>query len=658
MWCAGRRGGDVEEALRLRILEDLEDGVASRDTVKVTALLQQLTHIGVSGIDMASYNATMDTWRAERRRAMLTLIQYARPRLEVVVLISILNAVRPFLWDRTKLEENSLNDSAREADLPSFVHRGGRYLTLALCDTGVSFIISMLKRQEVEFFSANVKKHILEHLLRLDQEYYDRNKTELGEFQDDVLKLRYLVTDRLFQIIRFGFVSAHAFRNALAGKGQALITISCFLCIPVLAAVRSGLNWLELWVDGKTKVKLPRKTVGLKAKPTATVSNLVSRLTVVRAASAEDQELCRILAEEDAVLTDSIISQTIGERLLEALRGTIIPNMLFLTLTTVGKSAAMVNLLSQGAVVSTVETAIEAFENSNALYEEIYDLSEADYIVRLMSVLNAKPTIDVTDTKIVPLSFKKCDLSVQNVTFTYPTNATQVVLNQLSFTLPLGSRLAIVGRSGSGKSSLAMLLIRLYDPVEGGIYLSGVNIKTLNVRLVRQKVVTVPQGVKLHQETVLEALLYGIPEGVATRKDIERVCKLLGIHDLITSFKQGYNTKLSTGGVQLSGGQAQRVAIARALLSKPTVLILDEATSGLDIPTERLVISAVLSELGPATSLILISHRPSTVSYCDTVMCIAQGTIIEHGETSRIISDTSTYTSKLFAEQGALEEVI
>eukprot|EP01064_Diplonema_japonicum_P004728 TRINITY_DN1309_c5_g1_i1.p1 TRINITY_DN1309_c5_g1~~TRINITY_DN1309_c5_g1_i1.p1 ORF type:complete len:725 (+),score=101.26 TRINITY_DN1309_c5_g1_i1:86-2260(+) len=660
LWCGGKREGGMETILHNKLTEEIEEALTLRDTVKVMALLEQAAHVGADERTLSiRCNESIMMWRTERRQAFVSLLNYAKPRAEVVVIVSILNAARPMLWDFARSREKQLTKSAKEADAVTFSSVAASYLCVALCDTFFSFLISLLKREEVEHFADRVKKRLIKHLLTLDQSFYDSNVTELAELQADVMKLRYLVTDRFFQVIRFSFVSAHALYQAFSSPGQALISLCCFSCVPLLITVRSRLNEAEAYIDGRTHTRVSRKAGSLMKKPsTTTVPSLVSRLAFVRAATAEDQEMYQILKEEEASLADSMITQTIGSRLLEALRGTIIPNALVLALSSVGHCVVQWDLLNTSTIARTVDTAIEAFENTNALYEELQDLTEADYTVRLMSVLNAKPTIDVLPATVLPVTLRSFDLRVENISFAYPTNPVKKVLNRVSFSLPLGSRLAVVGRSGSGKSSLASLLIRLYDPSEGGVYISTSNIKTLNVRWVRSKIVTVPQGATLHQETILEALLYGVPEAGRRRTDVERVCKQLGLHELITGFKQGYNTKLTTGGVQFSGGQAQRIAIARALLSKPTILVLDEATNGLDIPTERQVISTILAELGPASSLILVAHRPSTVGYCDRALCMSEGSVVEEGQLPDVMNDPSSHTYRLFRENAVLQEAL
>ncbi|MFD5394405.1 ABC transporter ATP-binding protein [Streptomyces sp. NPDC127097] len=218
------------------------------------------------------------------------------------------------------------------------------------------------------------------------------------------------------------------------------------------------------------------------------------------------------------------------------------------------------------------------------------------------------------------------EVTFHGVRFAYRTGGE--VLPRFDLTLAAGSTVAVVGATGAGKSTLAKLLARFYDPTEGQVLLDGVDLRELSTAALRRGVVMVTQEAFLFSGTVADNIALGRPD--ATREEIERAAKALGAHDFITALPDGYDTDVRKRGGRISAGQRQLVGFARALLADPAVLILDEATSSLDIPGERAVQRAMDTVLEGRTALV-IAHRLSTVDIADRVLVMADGRIIEDG---------------------------
>ena len=229
-------------------------------------------------------------------------------------------------------------------------------------------------------------------------------------------------------------------------------------------------------------------------------------------------------------------------------------------------------------------------------------------------------------------------VSLRHVTFSY--NPGTPVLDDVSFDVPRGTTVALVGSSGSGKSTIADLLCRFYPCTQGAIMLDGVNINNMPLADLRSRIGVVAQDTLLFNDTVAANIAFGCPN--ATRADIEQAARAAQAHDFIVSLAQGYDTSLGEGGSLLSGGQRQRISIARALLRNPDLLIFDEATSALDTESERLL-QATLDEVLRHRSAIVIAHRLSTVVNADCIVVLDHGRVVERGTHTQLMTLNGRY---------------
>jgi subfamily B ATP-binding cassette protein MsbA len=224
------------------------------------------------------------------------------------------------------------------------------------------------------------------------------------------------------------------------------------------------------------------------------------------------------------------------------------------------------------------------------------------------------------------------------VTFSYGDG--DPALEDVSIRIPARSMLAVVGRSGAGKSTFVRLLLRFHDPVRGGIVVDDVPLAELDVDSWRQRIAVVAQKVYLFSATVFENIEYG--RAGATRADVVRAAEEAGAHEFIERLPQGYDTRLGEGGVKLSGGEEQRIALARAIVREPEILILDEATNALDSISEQLVQRA-LERLRSRCTMIVIAHRLSTIASADSIAVLEGGRVIEQGSRDELLRQDGRY---------------
>lgn len=269
-----------------------------------------------------------------------------------------------------------------------------------------------------------------------------------------------------------------------------------------------------------------------------------------------------------------------------------------------------VNLLtwpiaSIGWVTSLVQSAAASMERLNEFLSEEPDFKSGDY---------------------QPSSFQGT-VTFKNVSFTYPNSGIQA-LDNVSFTLQAGHSLGILGKTGSGKSTITALMVRQYDPTEGHILIDGVDVKDWHLPTLKKYLGWVPQEAFLFSDTIARNIAFGLDE--FNQNQVEQAAKAAGVHDNIVDFPKQYETTVGERGVTLSGGQKQRVSIARALAKSPKLMVFDDCLSAVDTETEELILGNI-KEATASISSMIVAHRVSSVKHCEQIICLENGQIIEKG---------------------------
>uniref|UniRef100_A0A8D0D6Z9 Mitochondrial potassium channel ATP-binding subunit n=1 Tax=Sander lucioperca TaxID=283035 RepID=A0A8D0D6Z9_SANLU len=286
--------------------------------------------------------------------------------------------------------------------------------------------------------------------------------------------------------------------------------------------------------------------------------------------------------------------------------------------------------LAQDQVAKATGVADEALGNVRtvkAFAMEERELQGLSSGARVFEYLALVPTIPLSGGGRIPSNSLTGRVDFMNISFSYPTRPGHQILTRFNLTLPPSKTVAIVGESGGGKSTVASLLERFYDPTSGIVMLDGLDIRTLDLSWLRGQVIGfINQEPVLFGSSIMDNIRFGKPE--ATDAEVINAAKQANAHLFITGFPDGYNTVVGERGATLSGGQKQRIAIARALIKNPCILVLDEATSALDAESER-VVQEALDRATSGRTVLIIAHRLSTIQGADLICVMSNGCIVE-----------------------------
>ncbi len=393
--------------------------------------------------------------------------------------------------------------------------------------------------------------------------------------------------------------------------------------------------WLIKLLSLKMK-KLHAKRYSASRSLNGQLSDVLYGVRVVKAFSRENEEIKRFNKRSEA-LADT-------DKAVAIFAGTAYPGVTFLfTLSSVlvlgvGGWLVIKGDMTYGTLMTF--TAYSAMLISPLMFfvnitQSITNCFNATY--RLMEVMDAEPEVYEKDDARSIEDFKG-SVRFDGVTFGY--DKTRKVIEDVSIDIPAGAKIGIVGHTGAGKSTIANLLIRLYDTDMGSISIDGTDVRDLTFETLRSNIAIVSQETYLFQGTILDNIRYAKPD--ATMEEIITASKISGAHNFIIKLPDGYSTRLGWGYKDLSGGERQRVSIARAILRDPKILILDEATSAMDTKTERSIQEA-LEKLTQNRTTIMIAHRLSTLRDCEKLFVIEHGKVAEQGTHTELIHKKGIY---------------
>eukprot|EP01134_Creolimax_fragrantissima_P007834 CFRG7834T1 len=522
---------------------------------------------------------------------------------------------------------NVVNDGFNEALL---WEAGKSLLRLYCLQSGLTALYIALLAKVGEEMACSVRISLFEAILRQDMEFFDRRQTGevVSRLTNDVQEYK----SAFKQVISQGLRSSTQFLGSIVSMWMASSKLCSLtlVIVPFMVVVGSAF--------GHALRILSRKSSQQVGIATSVAQESVGNIRTVRAFATEDQESSLYSQECDkAAYINTYLGLGIG--CFQGMSNFGINSMALMVLYYGGKMCGQGEITAgelMAFLVSTQQTQ-RSMSSLSLLFGAVVRGAMAGN--RIFEFIKMKSTIPLVGG--IRLGAVKGHIELKAVDFVYPTRPDQMVLTDLWLNAPAGKVLALCGPSGSGKSTIGSLLERFYDPVRGQIFVDGVDIRDLDPKWLRGRLIGyIGQEPILFYTSIKENIRYGRPD--ATDEEIMEAARKANAHNFIEEFPKGYDTIVGERGAALSGGQRQRVAIARALLKDPKVLILDEATSALDTESERLVQDA-LDKLLVGRTVVVIAHRLSTIKDADCIAVLKHGRVVETGTHSELVNEHGVY---------------
>lgn len=491
----------------------------------------------------------------------------------------------------------------------------------------------------------------IQHDLRLDA-YSHIQELELAYFEErSTGGLMSILSDDINQLERFLDAGA----NDLIQVATTVVIIggAFFILAPSVAWMAMLPIPFILWGSIAFQHRLAPRYADVREKVSllnSRLSNNLSGITTIKSFVTEKYETNRIAEESEAYRQSNRKAIALSSAFVPLIR--IIILIGFTATLLIGGMDAANGRLSVGTY------SVLVFLTQRLLWPLTRLGETLDQYQRAMASTNR--VMNLLDTPIaihsghvsLPVASVRGEVELQNVTFAY--NGRNPVIKNLSLHIPAGKTIAIVGSTGSGKSTLVKLLLRLYEIKSGTITLDGIELRDLNFRDLRSCIGLVSQDVFLFHGTVAENIAYGSPD--ATEAEVIEAAKIAEAHDFIMQLPESYDTIVGERGQKLSGGQRQRIAIARAVLKNPPILILDEATSAVDNETEA-AIQRSLERITANRTTIAIAHRLSTVRNADCIYVMEYGKLVEQGRHEQLLAKRGIYASLWKVQTGIKSEI-
>jgi ATP-binding cassette subfamily B protein len=478
---------------------------------------------------------------------------------------------------------------------------------------------------------ADLRRDVFSHLISLSPAFFDsaRSGELVSRLTADTTQIKSAV----------GASVSIALRNLVLFFGAAAMMVITSPRLSGFVLLAIPLIVLPLVAFGRWVRRLSRNAQDTLAEASAYASELVSAIRTVQAYTGERLAQARFGGEVEQAY-EAARTSTQARAVLTAV-------IIFIVFTSVvailwvGSHDVLTGAITPGRLGQFVLYTAFAAAGLGQLSEVWGEVSAASGAAeRLFEILRVKPEITAPASPRALPAPPRGDVSFENVSFAYPMRPGVSAVDQVSFAVKAGEKVAIVGPSGAGKSTLFHLLLRFYDPASGTISVDGVPVRTADPKEVRSRIALVPQDSVVFAASARDNIRFGRPD--ASDTDVERAAELAHATEFIRRMPGGFEAPLGERGVTLSGGQRQRIAIARAILRDAPLLLLDEATSSLDAESETLVQTA-LEELMRHRTTLVIAHRLATVLSCDRILVLEQGKIVEQGTHASLVAANGLY---------------
>ena len=506
----------------------------------------------------------------------------------------------------------------------------GLYLVLRIIDGIAAYYMASIGHIMGVYVETDMRRDAFTHLQRLSHSYYAN--TKVGQIMGRI-------TNDLFDVTEFAHHCPEEFFIAgikiaasfvILCRVNVMLTVLLFLCVPLMAVVSTILNQ-------RLRAAFRRQRVQI-GELNARIEDSLLGERVVKAFAAEKVEDRKFA--EDNERFQAIKKQTYyfmaafqtSTRLFDGLMYLVVllAGGLFIVYRAITPGDLVAYMLYVSTLIATIRRIVEfaeQFQRGMTGIERFCEIMDAD--VEIFDEPGAQP-----------LRVEKGEICLEDVSFEYPDDHNKV-LRHVDLRIRPGEKLALVGPSGGGKTTLCNLIPRFYDVTSGRITIDGQEVRSVTLESLRRAIGIVQQDVYLFSGTVYENIAYGKPEG-ASRDEVIAAAKLAGADEFIRNLKDGYDTYVGERGVKLSGGQKQRISIARVFLKNPPILILDEATSALDNESEVLV-NRSLDQLAKGRTTLTIAHRLTTIQDADRILVLDDGGIQEQGTHEELLALGGAY---------------
>lgn len=485
-----------------------------------------------------------------------------------------------------------------------------------------------------------IKRDVFRHIIKLSPEFYESCKTSdiISRLTNDLSVINSIISTSL----------SSALRNFIMMLGGVIFLLITNLKLTAYVLLLTPIALAPIIILGRKIKVYSRQNQDMVGAISAKIEESINNVKTIQSFCHEKYE-----ASHFAQMANDLFSFAKKRIAMRALMSGVV---IFIVLASIafvlwiGGMDVIKGRMSAGALSSFIYYSVMVAASFGGLSDVFGDLQRAKASAeRVVELLEYKSNIG--DGKLINPKFAGNNIVFNNVTLRYPSRPGKCSLKEFSAEFNEGQSIALVGRSGAGKTTIFELMQRFYEASSGNITLGGIDIKDLKLHDLRSKIAIVPQDPVIFSMTALENIKFGREK--ASFEEVVQAAKVAEIYDFIMGLPQGFDTYLGEKGVRISGGQKQRIAIARAVLKDPKILLLDEATSALDSESEQLVLKA-LSAISKNRTTITIAHRLSTVKAADKIILLDLGRIVDVGTHEQLYRSSALYKS-LWDRQSANE---
>lgn len=474
----------------------------------------------------------------------------------------------------------------------------------------------------------DLKNEIYKQYQNLDTAFYKKNRTGdlMNRISEDVNRVRMYLGPAVMYTINLIILIVMCI--VVMWKIDKELTLYTLSPLPFMML---GIFYVSTIINRRTD-----KVQQQQSKLSTMVQESMSGIRVLKAFDRENYFIRRFAQESDAYKTKQL-ELVKADALFMPVIMVLVGMSTILTLY-IGSNKVIAGEISYGVIVQFVFYVNQLTWPfaSVGWVSSLVQKAEASQ-ARINEFLQQSPEVK-SGSEELPVEVD--EITFKDVHFTYPESGVTAI-NGLSFSVKKGETLAIIGRTGSGKTTLAQLLLRTYDPTAGNIEINGTSLRSYQLGEWRKRVGLVPQEVFLFSDTIKNNILFGVDH--TDQKKVEQAAKLADVHENIIGFPNGYETLLGERGINISGGQKQRISIARALIKQPDILILDDCLSAVDTQTEENILNGLKTSQQNTTSII-IAHRISSIKHAHRILVLDHGKIIEEGSHEMLLAKNGAYT--------------